>query len=244
MKYGLILILLCPMLAMGAENVKSSKVLLSEGNRAYGEKQYAKALDYYKEAIKSGYISADLYYNLAQVHWKLQQKGEALFFFKKALTLNSFWKKASDNVNYLCHEMGLPTEKLSALKKIPLNWWTLILIVSFWTAAFFVIKIIFSALWRWLFMLLTLLCLLGTILFGSLLWYRSEDLKTVIVLKNTPLKFSPTAQSPHRQTIKEGAFCKLIDQKGNYLFIETLFEGQKLEGWVEKEKVGILYEKN
>lgn len=245
MKYGIIFFFLCPLVAIGVENSKTTQALLNEGNHAYGEKQYIKALDYYKQAIKTGHISPDLYYNLAQVHWKLQQKGPALFFFKKATTLSPFWKQASQNINHICREIGLSAEKpLSVLKKIPLNWWTLLLLFFFWLAAFFIIKIIFSVLWRWVFALLSLGCLLVAIVFGSILWFCAEDLKTVIVLESTPLKFSPTAQSPQRQTIKEGTFCKLIDQKGNYLFVEALSNGQKFEGWLEKDKAGILYEKN
>ena len=234
-------ILLCPLLGM-AGDLNSAKSLLNTGNHAYGDGRYEAALGYYMQAIKTGNISPDLYYNLAQTHWKLQQKGPALFCFKKALTLHPYWKQASENVRHLYREMDLPAEKsLSVLKKIPLNGWTYALVISFWIAAFFVIKIIFSALGRWLFIILSVIGLSIAVIVGAILWICSEDLKTVIILESTPLKFSPTEKSPQRQTLKEGTICKYVDQKDNYLFIEAFSGNQKSEGWVRKDDAGILY---
>jgi hypothetical protein len=82
-----------------------------------------------------------------------------------------------------------------------------------------------------------------TILLGIVVWFCRHDLQTAVVLKDAILRFSPSAQSPQRRILNEGSTCRILDEKNDFAFVETLFENQKSDGWLELKNLGRLYEK-
>ena len=52
-------------------------------NSAYNAGQFEKAVMLYKEILESGQHSAELYYNLANSYYRLNQVGESIFYFEK-----------------------------------------------------------------------------------------------------------------------------------------------------------------
>ena len=56
-------------------------------NSAYNAGQFEKAVMLYKEILESGQHSAELYYNLANSYYRLNQVGESIFYFEKAKQL-------------------------------------------------------------------------------------------------------------------------------------------------------------
>lgn len=56
-------------------------------NSAYNAGQFEKAVMLYEEILESGQHSAELYYNLANSYYRLNQVGESIFYFEKAKQL-------------------------------------------------------------------------------------------------------------------------------------------------------------
>ena len=56
-------------------------------NSAYNAGQFEKAVMLYKEILESGQHSAEIYYNLANSYYRLNQVGESIFYFEKAKQL-------------------------------------------------------------------------------------------------------------------------------------------------------------
>ena len=56
-------------------------------NSAYNAGQFEKAVMLYKEILENGQQSAELYYNLANSYYRLNQVGERIFYFEKAKQL-------------------------------------------------------------------------------------------------------------------------------------------------------------
>ncbi|MCG9791860.1 tetratricopeptide repeat protein [Flavobacterium algicola] len=59
-----------------------------KGNDLYQKGQYKEAAVAYENILKSGKQSADLYYNLANSYYKLNQVAPAIYNYEKALILN------------------------------------------------------------------------------------------------------------------------------------------------------------
>ena len=56
-------------------------------NSAYNAGQFEKAVMLYEEILESGQHSAELYFNLANSYYRLNQVGESIFYFEKAKQL-------------------------------------------------------------------------------------------------------------------------------------------------------------
>ena len=70
-------------LALGQE----TETTFENANSAYNAGQFENAVMLYKEILESGQHSAELYFNLANSYYRLNQVGESIFYFEKAKQL-------------------------------------------------------------------------------------------------------------------------------------------------------------
>ena len=80
-------------LALGQE----TETTFENANSAYNAGQFEKAVMLYKEILESGRHSVELYFNLANSYYRLNQVGESIFYFEKAKQLRP--KDEDINVN-------------------------------------------------------------------------------------------------------------------------------------------------
>lgn len=64
-----------------------SEVLFQKATEAYNEAEYQKAIDFYQDVLQNGKHSAELYYNLGNCHYKLDEIGPSIYYYEKALLL-------------------------------------------------------------------------------------------------------------------------------------------------------------
>ena len=62
--------------------------LFEKASLSYEKKEYAQAIIHYNEIQDLGLYSSDLYYNIGNCYYKLQQNAEAVLYYEKALKLN------------------------------------------------------------------------------------------------------------------------------------------------------------
>ena len=58
---------------------------ISKGNNAYQNQEYEKAKEYYEEFVQEGVKNFNLFYNLGNTYFKLENYGLARLFYEKAL---------------------------------------------------------------------------------------------------------------------------------------------------------------
>lgn len=61
--------------------------LFEEGKNAYKAENYQKAINSWKKIVDNGKESSNLYFNLANAHYKLNNVGPSIYFYEKALQL-------------------------------------------------------------------------------------------------------------------------------------------------------------
>ena len=66
---------------------QDQEVTFENANSAYNAGQFENAVMLYKDILESGQHSAELYYNLANSYYRLNQVGESIFYFEKAKQL-------------------------------------------------------------------------------------------------------------------------------------------------------------
>ncbi|AUP79651.1 SH3 domain-containing protein [Flavivirga eckloniae] len=64
-----------------------NQTLFEKANALYNEDKYAEAIDNYRAILETGNHSADLYFNLANAHYKLNNIAPSIYFYEKALQL-------------------------------------------------------------------------------------------------------------------------------------------------------------
>ncbi|MBP2681726.1 MAG: hypothetical protein H6Q78_1589, partial [Candidatus Krumholzibacteriota bacterium] len=60
------------------------KDLFAEGNALYEAGDYESAIDRYTSVVKAGVADKDLYYNLANAYYKIDDLGRAVLFYERA----------------------------------------------------------------------------------------------------------------------------------------------------------------
>lgn len=74
--------------------------LFNEGNDLYNDGKFSEAVEKYEEIISNGEHSADLYYNLGNAHYKLNNVAPSIYYFEKALQLRPNDKEIRNNLAF------------------------------------------------------------------------------------------------------------------------------------------------
>lgn len=70
------------------------------GNALYTAKNYEEAIKNYLAIIDDGYESEELYYNLGNAYYKQNKLGPSIYYYEKALQLNSNNQDAKNNLTF------------------------------------------------------------------------------------------------------------------------------------------------
>jgi tetratricopeptide (TPR) repeat protein len=81
------------------QGVHATNVFVEKANKAYGEGLYAEAADLYKKVAASGYEAPELYYNLGNSCFKLNDYPGAILWYERAKRLDPGNEDISFNLN-------------------------------------------------------------------------------------------------------------------------------------------------
>ena len=70
----------------------------TEANNLYNDSKYEKSIELYYQILDSGFHSAELYYNLGNSFYKLNDIANSILFYEKSIKLNSNDKDAINNL--------------------------------------------------------------------------------------------------------------------------------------------------
>lgn len=90
-----ILMLLCTLFLQG-----QGDALFNRGTEAYNEGDYNKAIENYLKILENGEHSAELYYNLGNAYYKLNQIAPSIYYYEKALLLKPNDPEIRNNLGY------------------------------------------------------------------------------------------------------------------------------------------------
>ena len=200
-------------------------------NASYAAGNYELALAGYQQVVDQGVQSSDVYFNMGNAHFKLQNLGEAIYYYEKALLLDPNNERASNNLGFAqasrldAFEEKDRTDFFTNIASRGSDYW------AWWTIGCAVLAAIMLFLFlrgrgimKRLGLVLFLVGLMGV---GTLFWLAgiAEDqgskLKTAIILsEQVDLKEEPSDTAPTSLELHEGT--KVILQ-------------QSVPGWQEIE---------
>ncbi|GAA4235350.1 tetratricopeptide repeat protein [Postechiella marina] len=74
--------------------------LFEKGNTLYNDGEYAQAIDAYKAILKTKKHSAEVYFNLANAHYKLNNIAPSIYYYEKALQLDPNDADIKNNLSF------------------------------------------------------------------------------------------------------------------------------------------------
>ena len=81
-------------------NTQGLDSIFDQSNAFYTDGKYQMAIDGYKDILNSGFESAELYYNLGNAFYKLNNIPESNFFYEKARSISPTDEDILINLSY------------------------------------------------------------------------------------------------------------------------------------------------
>ena len=94
--------------------------LWEQGNQAYIDGDFSKAVELSSQIVARGYYSARLYYNMGNAFFKLVELGEAILYYNRALLLSPSMEDAAHNLEIA---EAQTKDKIAVVPKFFLNRW-------------------------------------------------------------------------------------------------------------------------
>ena len=76
------------------------EVVFDEGNALYNQGNYTEAIEKYTSIINNGSESAELYYNLGNAYYKINDIANSIFYFEKSLLLDPNNNETKNNLSF------------------------------------------------------------------------------------------------------------------------------------------------
>jgi len=77
-----------------------SEVLFQKATDAYNNGEYQKAIDFYGTILEQGKHSPELYFNLGNCHYKMDEIGPSIYYYEKALLLEPNDQEIKNNLSF------------------------------------------------------------------------------------------------------------------------------------------------
>ena len=221
--------------------------LFEEGKKAYEAESYQKAIDSWKRIIDNGKESSNLYFNLANAHYKMNHVGPSIYYYEKALQLTPNNNDVKTNLAFA------ENARIDAIEPLPktifAKWysniagifnygdWAIISVTcSFLFVAFFLFYY-FSASERkkrilFTMTLLFFICLIISVVMAFQTYkYVQMDRPAILFAETAIVKSEPNLGSEDVFTLHEGTKVQIIETDNKWVRI-TLLDGR--DGWLPK----------
>ncbi len=81
-------------------SIAQNETLFAQGNTSYNDGNYIEAIEKYKGVLKSGKHSSELYFNLGNAYYKLNNIAPSIYYYEKALQLAPNDKDILNNIAF------------------------------------------------------------------------------------------------------------------------------------------------
>ncbi len=231
-------------LTVSAQN--SPEKLFEDGNTAYNEGDFTKAVSFYEQTLEMGQHSAALYFNLGNSYYRLNKVAESIYYFEKAKQLDP------DNEDIIVNGAFAQNMTLDAIEAIPksqlaqiqqsvfslfsLATWSRITLLWIWLFVVVFIAYLFlkATEWKRFYFFISLLCLflfVSSFAISFSINQQQENTQFAILFSNKiDIWSEPNQRGEIQFTLHEGTKIQLL---------ESLDEWNKIriangsEGWIE-----------
>ncbi|TXE12844.1 tetratricopeptide repeat protein [Seonamhaeicola algicola] len=251
MKYIIYILIAFSSFGINAQN----QDLFAQGNALYNKEKYAEAIDKYMAVLNTKKHSADLYFNLANAHYKLNNIAPSIYYYEKALMLNPNDADIQNNIAFAKNMTidaidVVPDAGFSKLVKSTTNTFTFdawataaVVLVFCFVVLFLVYYFSFSTVIKRLTFISSIIALTGAFITLAFAFHKfnidKKNNPAIVFVQEAKIKTDPNLRSEEAFRLHEGTKVQVIDNYNNWKKIE-LADGKT--GWINSEDIKLLKE--
>jgi hypothetical protein len=219
-------------------------------NTFYSKAAYKQAQTIYLQLLKDGHFSSELYYNLGNTYYKMNEIPHAILYFEKAKKLTPLDEDIHHNLAHtyqltVDRKDDLDNELLSAwwgtiVKYQPLNRWALYSVILCLFSSFMIVTYSFTqnrtqkkiAFYTFLFSFVA--CILAIFVGFQSKSILNTTTHGIIFSPSVTVLSEPVESSTKLFTLHEGAKVLLLNQEDSWQRIQ--FSDDKI-GWIKNEVI-------
>lgn len=228
------------------------KRFFHQGNEAYASGDYQKALEWYHQIEAMGLESSELYYNIGNCYFKLNELGKAILYYEKALKLDPHDPDIKHNREFASTRV---VDRIELPPRFVLfKWWDSLVslftinqlakISAFSYLAFVVFLVVYLFLrhswWRKLLFIMLVVSFVCIVLSSFLLYVnvkRAEQEEAVVLSSVVTVYSAPDENSTNMFVLHEGVKVELDEHRSGWVKI-TLPDGKS--GWLKEDVLGVI----
>ncbi|PRX56746.1 tetratricopeptide repeat protein [Flagellimonas meridianipacifica] len=245
--------LLCTALLVFAWGNSQNSQLFTQATEHYNKGEYSKAIENYEQILKGGKHSPELYFNLANCHYKLNHIGPSIYYYEKALLLNPDDGEIKNNLKY-AQNMRLDAVEEMPQTEIGKAYTSVVNMFSFdgWAYLSVVLIMLFvlgylayyflrSATQKRIAFVTSIFSLVLGLLTVLLAYLQYQEYKSnnpaIVFAKEVKITSEPNENSETVFILHEGTKVNVLDGLNDWQKIK-LADGQT--GWVKNQNVKLL----
>jgi len=234
-------------------SMAQNETLFEQGNALYNEGNYIQAIEEYQAILKQGKHSPELYFNLGNSYYKLNNIAPSIYYYEKALQLAPNDKDILNNISFA---RNMTIDVVDTIPEVGfsklINKITNIMSFDAWSKTAVALVILFVILFlsyyfsyastkkRIAFVVsLTSIVLACTALSFAYHKYNLElnDKPAIVFAKESQIKSEPNLRSSEAFKLHEGTKVQILDTVNNWKRIK-LADGKT--GWIVSDDIKAL----
>ncbi len=240
--------------SLGSIKAQSPVDIFESANEAYNNGQYGEAVDLYESIIDRNVHSSELYFNLGNAYYKLNQVAPSIYYFEKALMLNPNDDEIRKNLSFAQNmtidsieeipEVGISRMINNATSIFSYNGWArmavifMLVFVSLFLLYYFSVSTAKKRL-----MFLGSFIALGISILSLSIAFRSfdrfkKDNPAIIFAEITEVRSDPNLRSEVVFNLHEGTKVQVLESFNTDWSKIKLSDGKT--GWIASEDIRLL----
>ena len=238
---------------VSASVLGQNETLFNKATDAYNEGKYEEAIENYLEIVESSQHSAELYFNLGNSYYKLNQIAPSIYYYEKALLLQPKDHEILNNLSYAQNRTldAIETMPETGLAKI---YDDLIRFLSFdqwgYTAVFFMLLfvILYIAFYylryatqkriAFITSIIALIIAIASLIFAFLQYNEfNADQPAIVFAEEVSVKSEPNERSQVVFELHEGTKLNVLEELNDWKRVK-IADGQT--GWLSSESIKLL----
>lgn len=229
---------------------QTANELFTKANGLYKDGKYLEAIEVYEKIENQDQVSSQLYYNLGNCYYKLNQVAATIYNYEKALQLDPLNEDVANNLIFakrltLDNIEALPKTFIQKMnkeyvQKLSYNQWAMLLVLFSFVASFLFLVFYFAetSFRKRVYFTGSILSFIGLVALIVITLkaydFSKNNIDAIIFSGKTGIKNAPTLNSETVFTLHEGTKVKIVDSVDNWKKIK-LADGKI--GWIISDEL-------
>ncbi len=214
-----------------------------EANQLYEQGRYADARASYESLQKEGRVSANLFYNLGNTEYRLNERGRAALEYERALALEPDHPEARTNLELVRKQTGARLLPASVRERFVLPWssgaYSVLTALALWAAIFAGAGIVFfrqrDSFTYWG------LAITGMLAGGygafALSWHASQRSLAIVLEPEVTARVAAADRAAAVEPLPAGSRVRVLRERGAWVYCALPGAGR---GWLPRKSIETL----